>query len=86
MTYIMVCSLLGGVSVLSIKAVSSFVILTIQGDNQFLTLLPWVTFPILAFTLALQVVIPSLLACFRVGRRLACILCPLCLSRADQLV
>uniref|UniRef100_A0A6U5A8C8 Magnesium transporter n=1 Tax=Hemiselmis andersenii TaxID=464988 RepID=A0A6U5A8C8_HEMAN len=55
MTYVMVCSLLGGVSVLSIKAVSSFVLLTLQGDNQFLTLVPFTTLPILAFTLMLQI-------------------------------
>mmetsp|Transcript_25132 Transcript_25132/g.61779 ORF Transcript_25132/g.61779 Transcript_25132/m.61779 type:complete len:316 (-) Transcript_25132:373-1320(-) len=55
MTYIMVCSLLGGVSVLSIKAVSSFVMLTVGGENQFVSLLAFVMLPVVAATLLLQV-------------------------------
>jgi len=55
MTYITVCSLLGGVTVLSIKAATSFLILTLQGVNQFASALPFVLMPILFVTLILQV-------------------------------
>mmetsp|Transcript_11867 Transcript_11867/g.28384 ORF Transcript_11867/g.28384 Transcript_11867/m.28384 type:complete len:312 (-) Transcript_11867:42-977(-) len=55
LTYIMVCSLLGGVTVLSIKAATSFLILTIQGVNQFAYVLPFVLMPVLFVTLILQV-------------------------------
>ncbi|EKX48011.1 hypothetical protein GUITHDRAFT_106096 [Guillardia theta CCMP2712] len=40
MTYIWICSLLGGLTVLSIKAVTSFMVITFQGSNQFGNLLP----------------------------------------------
>ncbi len=53
----------GGVSVLSIKAVTSFLILTLQGQNQFLTLLPYVTIPILIATLLLQVICMYVYVC-----------------------
>jgi len=55
MTYIWICSLLGGLTVLSIKAVTSFMVITFQGSNQFGNLLPFAIFPILALTLVLQV-------------------------------
>lgn len=55
MTYIMVCSLLGGVSVLSIKAVSSFIIITLAGVNQFGELMAFIMLPVVAATLLLQV-------------------------------
>eukprot|EP00277_Geminigera_cryophila_P039976 CAMPEP_0173111734 /NCGR_PEP_ID=MMETSP1102-20130122/45417_1 /TAXON_ID=49646 /ORGANISM="Geminigera sp., Strain Caron Lab Isolate" /LENGTH=264 /DNA_ID=CAMNT_0014012307 /DNA_START=173 /DNA_END=964 /DNA_ORIENTATION=+ len=55
MCYITVCSLLGGVTVLSIKAVTSFLILTMQGNNQLVYALPYALLPILFVTLLLQV-------------------------------
>eukprot|EP00802_Teleaulax_amphioxeia_P020325 Tamp_20603.p1 GENE.Tamp_20603~~Tamp_20603.p1 ORF type:complete len:318 (+),score=47.72 Tamp_20603:43-996(+) len=55
MSYITVCSLLGGVTVLSIKAVTSFLILTLQGQNQLVFAMPYFLLPILIVTLLLQV-------------------------------
>jgi len=55
MSYITVCSLLGGVTVLSIKASTSFLILTLQGRNQMSSPLPYALLPVLVVTLLLQV-------------------------------
>ena len=55
MSYITVCSLLGGVTVLSIKALTSFVMLTLQGNNQMVHVLSYVLIPILVVTMVLQV-------------------------------
>ena len=55
LTYITICSLLGAITVLAIKAVTSFIILTLQGQNQLGHPLPFIILPILLVTMLLQV-------------------------------
>ncbi|KAJ1492813.1 magnesium transporter [Baffinella frigidus] len=54
MAYILICSLLGSITVLTIKALSSFVLLTLSGLNQFDQPLPYAIVPAMAVSMALQ--------------------------------
>eukprot|EP00288_Rhodomonas_lens_P016785 CAMPEP_0177705722 /NCGR_PEP_ID=MMETSP0484_2-20121128/8855_1 /TAXON_ID=354590 /ORGANISM="Rhodomonas lens, Strain RHODO" /LENGTH=569 /DNA_ID=CAMNT_0019217159 /DNA_START=241 /DNA_END=1950 /DNA_ORIENTATION=- len=52
--YTLICSLTGSLTVMCIKGVSTALILTINGNNQFNQLLPWLLVTVVIFTLIIQ--------------------------------
>jgi len=52
--YVLMCSLLGSVTVMCTEGLSSAVVLTVSGDNQFSDWLPWVLLIVAACTVFLQ--------------------------------
>jgi hypothetical protein len=56
LVYLLICSFLGAVTVLSIKGFTSFIVISLgAGPNQFKYPLPWVLIPILLVSMAIQV-------------------------------
>jgi hypothetical protein len=56
LVYLLICSFLGAVTVLSIKGFTSFIVISLgAGPNQFTYPLPWVLIPILLVSMAIQV-------------------------------
>ena len=56
LVYLLICSFLGAVTVLSIKGFTSFIVISLgAGPNQFAYPLPWVLIPVLLVSMAIQV-------------------------------
>jgi len=53
--YTLICSLTGALTVMCIKGVSTALVLTLQGENQFYNILPWVLVGTVVVTLMIQV-------------------------------
>ena len=53
--YTLICSLTGALTVMCIKGVSTALVLTLQGQNQFYNVLPWVLVATVVVTLMIQV-------------------------------
>jgi drug/metabolite transporter (DMT)-like permease len=52
--YTLICSLTGALTVMCIKGVSTALVLTLQGQNQFNQVLPWAMIAVVVFTLIMQ--------------------------------
>jgi len=52
--YTLICSLTGALTVMCIKGVSTALVLTLQGQNQFYNVLPWVLVATVVVTLMIQ--------------------------------
>ena len=66
LVYLLICSFLGAVTVLSIKGFTSFIVISLGvGPNQFKYPLPWVLIPILLVSMAIQVCLPPDPTCVR---------------------
>ena len=52
--YTLICSLTGALTVMCIKGVSTALVLTLQGQNQFYNVLPWVLVATVVITLMIQ--------------------------------
>jgi hypothetical protein len=67
LVYLLICSFLGAVTVLSIKGFTSFIVISLgAGPNQFTYPLPWVLIPVLLVSMAIQVCV-QLSAMLRAG-------------------
>jgi len=59
LVYLLICSFLGAVTVLSIKGFTSFIVISLgDGPNQFKYPLPWALIPILLVSMAIQAPAP----------------------------